>query len=166
MNVSILLLVIVLVSGCSSPTINNSRTDSTTINNSVLLNKPNSVQAKLYQHYLQWKGTPYKLGGLSKSGIDCSGYVQLAYQEQFSYSLPRTTEYQAETGLAVQRHHLLAGDLVFFKTAYKVRHVGIYLGNEQFLHASSSKGVMISRLNDYYWKNKFWQARRINLINP
>jgi lipoprotein Spr len=161
MHYGTLFLLIFLITGCSTTPVTHSRSTSAPFDHSLILKQPDSVPAKLYQHYQQWKGTPYQLGGLSKTGIDCSGYVMLAYQDQFAYQLPRTTEYQAKTGHNVKRHQLAAGDLIFFKTAYKVRHVGIYLGNQQFIHASSSRGVMISGLNDYYWKNKFWQARRI-----
>ncbi len=74
--------------------------------------------------------------------------------------MPRSTELMAKMGKKIDRKQLRAGDLVFFKTSYKVRHVGIYIEKGQFLHASSSKGVMISRLDNVYWADKYWQSRR------
>lgn len=119
------------------------------------------VKHKLYQQYNVWKDVKYRMGGLSKNGVDCSGLVYTTYREQFELVLPRTTELQARTGREVQKHQLQPGDLVFFKTKVKVRHVGIYIEDGDFLHASTKKGVMISNLDDYYWSGRFWHARRV-----
>ncbi len=108
-----------------------------------------------------WKGTPYRLGGANEGGIDCSALTQKIYLNTFNIKLPRTTYRQAKQGYAVQKNSLLAGDLVFFKTSISERHVGIYIGENKFIHASSSKGVMISKLNNTYWRSKYWQSRRI-----
>ncbi|MGH8762807.1 MAG: NlpC/P60 family protein, partial [Nitrosospira sp.] len=75
--------------------------------------------------------------------------------------LPRSTEFQAELGEDIGKAQLRAGDLVFFKTGISVRHVGVYLEGGRFLHASTSKGVMISRLNESYWKSAYWKAKRL-----
>lgn len=122
-----------------------------------------SVASKqqLYDQPKRWKGTPYKLGGLNKNGIDCSGFVYLIYQQKFGKTISRTTGAQVRSGKAISKSQLTTGDLVFFKTGYKVRHVGIYVENGTFLHASTSKGVMISRLDGPYWNARFWQARRL-----
>lgn len=120
------------------------------------------VKEQLYLQYQQWKGTNYKMGGLSKQGIDCSGFVYITYLEKLGIELPRTTELQSRIGKEVKRVELRAGDLVFFKTGVKVRHVGMYVENGKFLHASTKQGVTISKLTDYYWGKKFWHARRIN----
>ena len=101
------------------------------------------------------------MGGLSKKGVDCSGLVYLTYRENLGIEIPRSTALQSKTGKEVKRSELRAGDLVFFKTSYKVRHVGIYIEDGKFFHASTSKGVMISNLNDYYWKDKYWHSRRM-----
>ncbi|MFC6632409.1 NlpC/P60 family protein [Microbulbifer taiwanensis] len=121
------------------------------------------VMERIYAQYREWKGTRYALGGLSKRGIDCSGLVYTTFRDRLGIRLPRTTEYQARAGKAIKRSQLRAGDLVFFKTSRKVRHVGIYLEDDQFFHASTSKGVTISRLTDYYWRDKYWHARRLDL---
>jgi len=115
---------------------------------------------KLYKQYNSWRGVKYREGGLSKKGVDCSGFVYLTYQQQFNRKLPRTTELLSSTGKSVNRESLRAGDLVFFKTGWKLRHVGIYLGNTEFVHASSSRGVRISSLNSPYWHDAYWMARR------
>jgi cell wall-associated NlpC family hydrolase len=112
--------------------------------------------------YDVWKGTPYRLGGNTKRGIDCSAFVQVGYSSVYEKMLPRTTSEQVKLGRYVAVANAKEGDLVFFKTGYTTRHVGIYLGNSEFLHASTSRGVMISRLDNPYWSRKFWQIRRIN----
>ncbi|SHE92130.1 spr peptidase. Cysteine peptidase. MEROPS family C40 [Microbulbifer donghaiensis] len=121
------------------------------------------VKKMIYAQYREWKGTRYKLGGLSKRGIDCSGLIYATYRDQLGIELPRTTEYQARLGNAIKRRELRAGDLVFFKTGRKVWHVGIYIEDDQFFHASTKRGVTISRLTDYYWRDKYWHARRLDL---
>ena len=120
-----------------------------------------SVKKKLYVQYNQWKGTKYQIGGLSKDGIDCSGFVYVTYRSEFRIVLPRSTESQAEVGKSLGRSELRSGDLVFFKTGIALRHVGIYLERGKLLHASTGQGVMISDFNDDYWKSAYWMARRI-----
>lgn len=115
----------------------------------------------LKRHYEKWRGTPYVKGGMSSSGMDCSGFTVLAYRDIFGQSLPRTAGEQAESGHEVARTSLQPGDLVFFQTGLWKRHVGIYLADDQFIHASLSRGVTISSLDDGYWQKKYWQARRL-----
>ncbi|MDX1692236.1 MAG: NlpC/P60 family protein [Ketobacteraceae bacterium] len=122
---------------------------------------PADIRQRLLSQYRQWKGVRYRLGGLSRQGIDCSGFVQRTFVEQLGIPVPRTTDQQARIGTPIPREDLNSGDLVFFRTGYKGRHVGIYVGDGQFLHASTSSGVMLSGLGDYYWRDRFWQARRI-----
>lgn len=119
-----------------------------------------ATKTQLIQMHREWKGVPYRLGGKSKAGIDCSGFVQLTFDDRFGVQLPRTTAKQKEIGHSVSKSQLRPGDLVFFKTGWSTRHVGIYLGDSQFLHASTSQGVMISSLNNSYWKQKYWLSRR------
>lgn len=119
-----------------------------------------SVMASLYDTFEDWKGTPYKLGGVNRRGIDCSAFVQNTFADKFSIPLPRTTRAQVTSGKKVDKNQLQAGDLVFFKTGYYDRHVGIYLQNNQFMHASTSKGVIISDLNNVYWRKHYWTAIR------
>lgn len=114
----------------------------------------------LKHHYEKWRGTPYVDGGMSPTGIDCSGYTVLAYRDLFGVKLPRTALEQAGSGWKIPRHTLRSGDLVFFNTGRNTRHVGIYLHNDQFVHASLSRGVTLSSLEDPYWQERYWQSRR------
>lgn len=117
------------------------------------------IREALMSQHERWEGTPYRLGGTSSSGVDCSALVQNIYADQFNINLPRTTRHQVNEGAAVARGSLEPGDLVFFRPPGS-RHVGIYVGDERFLHASSSRGVMISSLNNVYWKRYYWKSRR------
>jgi cell wall-associated NlpC family hydrolase len=117
------------------------------------------VRSTLMEEHDKWAGTPYRLGGTSFSGIDCSALVQNIFNEAFQVDLPRTTGSQIHTGVPISRAELSPGDLVFFRPPGN-RHVGIYVGDGRFLHASSSRGVMISKLSNSYWSRYYWQARR------
>jgi cell wall-associated NlpC family hydrolase len=87
--------------------------------------------------------------------------VQSVYATEFDMSLPRTTEAQVRVGREVSRSALQPGDLVFFRPGWKDRHVGLYLSDGLFLHASSSSGVATSDLTRPYWRKRWWQARRV-----
>lgn len=119
------------------------------------------VTGVLRQYFARWEGTRYRLGGLSRKGIDCSGLTLITYKELFGRELPRTVREQVKQGKKIPKTALQAGDLVFFKTGTFQRHVGIYLEEDQFIHASRSRGVMISSLNNVYWQKRFWQAQRL-----
>lgn len=107
-------------------------------------------------------GTPYKYGGTTSKGFDCSGYTQVVFKNS-GISIPRTTGSQYASGKSVAKKDLKTGDLVFFNTTGRgVSHVGIYVGNSNFIHASTSQGVMISSINDpYYWGKRYLGARRV-----
>lgn len=115
----------------------------------------------LKRHYEKWRGTPYVDGGMSPAGIDCSGYTVLAFRDLFDLELPRTALEQAGSGREIPRQGLRSGDLVFFNTGRNKKHVGIYLYDDQFIHASLSRGVTLSSLDDPYWQEKYWQSRRL-----
>ncbi len=115
----------------------------------------------LIEHYKEWKDTKYKYGGTSKSGIDCSAFVQKTFESKFNIQLPRTTKLQVEIGKEIEIEDLQTGDLVFFKTGFNQRHVGIYLSQGNFLHASTKKGVTISNINSPYYSDHFWTAKRV-----
>lgn len=114
----------------------------------------------LFEQFEEWRGTRYMPGGLSKNGVDCSGYVYLTFKERLGMDVPRSSVAMVQEGTPIDRTQLQTGDLVFFHTG-RTRHVGIYLNDNQFMHASSRKGVMISSLKDGYWANRWWTARRI-----
>ncbi|MDB5135211.1 MAG: NlpC/P60 family protein [Mucilaginibacter sp.] len=111
-----------------------------------------SIQnGRLYAFIDQWMGTPYKFGGLDKDGIDCSGLAFLLEQQVYNISIPRITSQQVTIIKRKYEEELLEGDLVFFDyDGKKFSHVGIYLQNGYYVHASSSKGVMIIKLRDPY----------------
>jgi len=114
----------------------------------------------------RWEGTPHELGGSSTRGADCSGLVQTVYANEFGLQVPRTTEEQVHVGQSVPRSQLQPGDLVFFRPEWKARHVGIYLSDGRFLHASESEGVRVSDLRRSYWEERWWQARRLLSVSP
>jgi probable lipoprotein NlpC len=118
-------------------------------------------QAQIEQFFQKWQGTQYGYGGTGQSGIDCSALMVEAYSDIYSINLPRTTEHQAKLGKRIKLKKLQAGDLVFFKTGFTRRHVGIYLDDGIFVHASESGGVMKSSLESVYWSDHYWKARRI-----
>lgn len=120
-----------------------------------------NIEQRILDEYQRWKGTRHRLGGTGNQGIDCSGFVKAVYQDVFNISLPRTTKTQVHQGKPVSLDELQPGDLVFFKPPDYPRHVGIYLNRSQFVHASKSKGVTISKIDAYYWGKYFWTARRI-----
>jgi probable lipoprotein NlpC len=119
------------------------------------------VKDILYAQFSEWKGTPYQLSGLSKNGIDCSGFVHVTFRSRLGVILPRSSELQAELGIDIDKDELRAGDLVFFKTGKKLKHVGVYLEEGKFLHASTRLGVIISGLDESYWKSAYWKAKRL-----
>ena len=107
-----------------------------------------------------WIGTPYLLGGSTKKGTDCSGFVSSVYMEKEGMYIPRSTTEEYKIGKSIDKNNLIVGDLVFFGENKKVSHVGIYVGKRNFIHASSSNGVMVSPLEDVYWKPRYMGARR------
>ena len=113
--------------------------------------------------FKEWRGTPYRFGGTSERGIDCSAFAREVYRNAVGIELPRDTRSQVHEGTRVSRQELVEGDLVFFKINPRLNHVGIYVGNGEFIHASTRAGVTRSRLDNQYWRNKFWQARRIEI---
>jgi cell wall-associated NlpC family hydrolase len=113
---------------------------------------------------IDWVGTPYRFGGVSRSAIDCSAWVRAIFYQADSIVLPRTAREQVNLGNRISREKLAFGDLVFFHTYSKkfASHVGIYLGDNLFAHASSLQGVTISSLKSTYYEKRFIGGRRFN----
>ena len=124
--------------------------------------EPPAPKTTFEEYASKWLGTPYVYGANSTTGTDCSGYVMQVYKGYFDISLPHNAHmmYKDERGKSVSRGNLREADLIFFGSFWKISHVGIYLGGDRFIHASSSRGVIISNLNEKYYKNKYQGARR------
>lgn len=119
-------------------------------------------QSKMMREISRYMGVPYQYGGASSEGLDCSGYTMLVYANAVGRKLPRTSEEQFNVGTPVAFEDLKFGDLVFFNTTgTPASHVGIYLGDDLFAHASVTLGVTISSLQSSYFKNRYEGARRI-----
>ncbi len=129
----------------------------------ILLDAPveDLTDAKLLEFIDDWYGTRYRLGGNDKSGIDCSAFVQSFLATMYGMSVSRTCKEQYHDSRRIKKSHLKEGDLVFFKIRGKsVSHVGVYLRNNKFIHASTSGGVMISDLADDYFEKRYAGAGR------
>ncbi len=146
-----------VLAGCGST--NPARWSSTASPASPAGNDARDVELRAQEQ--RWHGTPYRWGGLTREGVDCSGFVMTVYQDLFDVSLPRTTAEQVQVGQAVARGELQAGDLIFFHPPGKAHHVGLYLSAGEFAHASTSEGVTISHLDDTYWHEAYWTTRRV-----
>ena len=121
----------------------------------------NYISRRVIQSAMQYMGVPYVFGGTTPGGFDCSGYVRYVFAQAGIY-LPRMADEQYEAGMPISTSELVPGDLVFFSTyTYGASHVGIYLGNGNFIHASSSRGVSIASLDSSYWVSTYIGSRRI-----
>lgn len=115
-----------------------------------------------------WLGTPYLYGGSSRAGTDCSGFVLNVYRDKTGVQLPRTSQAGFNGGTEVDSDELQIGDLVFFGGGWgsSVDHTGIYVGKNRFMHASTSKGVTVTPLDDPYWTDRYKGARRYPGTTP
>jgi cell wall-associated NlpC family hydrolase len=119
----------------------------------------------LYSFIDSWMGTPYMFGGSTKDGVDCSSFTATLMQSIFNLSIPRTAKEQYDACIRIHKENLREGDLVFFRTQGTrrgVSHVGVYLGNDYFVHSSTSSGVMISNLDEDYFSERFVSGGRLN----
>lgn len=117
-----------------------------------------SHSGRINSVYHNWVGTRYRLGGTTKAGIDCSAFVREVMDKAFNKEMPRSTAEQRYIGHSISKADLRPGDLVFFR---KNNHVGVYIGNGKFVHASSSRGVTTSSLSENYWARNYTQSRRV-----
>lgn len=125
-----------------------------------------SLSSKILSEAVGYLNTPYKYGGTSENGIDCSAFTQKVFERSLELQIPRSTREQFEIGEKITKDDdLNFGDLVFFKTKRRSSpsHVGIYIGENKFMHASRKKGVIVSSLDEKYWTPRFIGARRLEL---
>lgn len=114
---------------------------------------------KLYDAIQRWIGTPYRYGGTDKNGVDCSAFVGHIYKEVYNIKLHRVANDIQKDVTLIDKNDLSEGDIVFFTNSKgRVSHVGIYLKEGLFAHSSTSRGVIVSRLNDSYWSKHFYKG--------
>jgi len=122
-------------------------------------------KSRLLQVVDGYLGVPYKWGGTTRQGMDCSAFTCAIFRETYGIELPRTSKQMFKLGRAVsEKNNLHPGDLVFFRNTYAgpgISHVGIYLGDGRFAHASSKQGGTITSLDDPYFRQRYAGARRI-----
>jgi cell wall-associated NlpC family hydrolase len=117
---------------------------------------------ELLKKLIEWKGVPYKYGGSSKNGTDCSGFVGSVYKEVYGKQLKRTSVDMVDNVRFVSKKELKAGDILFFKiNSRKISHVGIYIADNKFIHASTKNGVVVSDLNQKYYADSFYKGGRV-----
>jgi lipoprotein Spr len=117
---------------------------------------------KLYKFIYEWIGTPYRFGGNTKNGIDCSAFTKAIYDKVFNTTILRNSRDIFSMVNPLPKDELKEGDLVFFKIKSRsITHIGIYLGDSRFAHASSTRGVVISNLNEPYYSRYFYKGGRI-----
>ena len=163
---TVLLLIILATSCKSKKSYSSKKTQTRTIKVNTTA-KPSKEAQTIVKYAKTFDGTRYKYGGTTKRGMDCSGLIYTSFKEH-NVNLPRTTAGLKGTGDWVDLKDVNVGDLVFFatkKNSRKDNHVGIVTnvraGNVEFIHASSSRGVMVSSLAEKYWYFAFVQARRV-----
>lgn len=123
--------------------------------------------SKVVRHAKSFEGTRYKFGGTDKRGMDCSGLVYVSFLEE-NIALPRISREMATKGIRLKLSEIAEGDLVFFRTNKNrktINHVGLVVEHKRgvikFIHSTSSRGVIVSSLDEKYWKNAFVQVRRV-----
>ena len=122
---------------------------------------------KIVAEARKWLGTPYKYGGNSKKGTDCSGMVMKVFESK-GIKLPRDSRSQQQHCLAIDKSSLQPGDLVFFASSVggsRISHVGIYVGDDKFIHSSTSRGVITSSMSEDYYRRHYHSSGRVPEVN-
>lgn len=160
----ILITVVLFACGGSKKTVSKSSNKRIIDKYAAILKTPKSniSNIKLYTFIDSWYGTKYKYGGMSKSGVDCSGFCNVLYSQVYKKQIRRTTSELSKDINKKSKGNLKEGDLVFFTISKKKNsHVGVYLANNKFVHASSSKGVIISSLDNPYYKKTYSKGGKL-----
>ena len=143
-NLAVFFFVVITLASCSSK----KHAISTTKAARAAEAMANLKSKDLYRFITAWTGAPYKIGGMDKKGIDCSGFALILERDIYGLTLPRRSRDQAETIRKKDKNNLKEGDLIFFSFGgNEVEHVGVYLNNDFFVHASTSRGVVVDDLN-------------------
>ncbi len=125
-------------------------------------------EQKFEDEVKEYLGTPYRKGGTTRKGMDCSGFARTVYDELLGLELPHSSgdQFRSSELQKIDASELQAGDLVFFankkkkRSNQRINHVGVYLSDGQFIHASSSEGIIVSSLDEKYWKMRFVGSKR------
>jgi lipoprotein Spr/probable lipoprotein NlpC len=116
----------------------------------------------LLESMVSWKGTPYRYGGNTKKGTDCSGFVTSVYKEVYGKQLQRSSKDIVKDVKYISKNEMKAGDILFFKINGKsISHVGIYIADNKFIHASTKSGVVVNDLSQEYYQKAFYKAGRV-----
>lgn len=119
-------------------------------------------ELELYYQMYEWLGTRYRFGGETKRGVDCSGFTGIVYEKVYKRVLPRDSRSMYKMTNPIPRSQMKEGDLLFFRIRRgQVSHVGIYLGDNKFVHASTTQGVIVSDLREDYYRRYFYKAGRL-----
>jgi cell wall-associated NlpC family hydrolase len=158
---SLFLVLFLCFTSCKSSKLNSKK------NSAKVEKKKTTTVDRVIDNALSFQGTKYKYGGTTKKGMDCSGLIYVAFKNE-DIMLPRVSRVMATKGKRVKQGDVKKGDLIFFKTKKKsgsINHVGLvvstYENNIEFIHSTTSKGVITSSLSESYWKNAYREIRRV-----
>ena len=158
MRVLIVLISAICLAGCYQPRALVTQPETVSTTSAI---PSAAIESELRTLATSWQGTPHLEGGSSRSGIDAPGLVLVIADQILGLSLPHSTARQLGFGEEIQRSSLMPGDIVFFRPTSMPRHVGVYLGSQEFVHSWPDDGVSIARLDDPYWNGAYWAARRV-----
>jgi probable lipoprotein NlpC len=159
---SLLALIIVLSSSCFSTNITTKENPYAVYSQKLGVKLNGNEDLNLLESMISWKGTPYRYGGSSKKGTDCSGFVTSVYNEVYGKQLQRSSKDMVKDVKYVSKKEMKAGDILFFKINGKsISHVGIYIANNKFIHASTKSGVVVNDLDQEYYVKTFYKAGRV-----